>query len=173
MKLMIFLLFISTISAWASPWVYFDLGDTLVDTSDKARLDYFEQVPDLLQSIQAEGYHLGLITNIPESWGSNYQEKLDHLKDYISSSWVGEEPFDWSIFDEIILPLNDEERKPAPVLFQRATYYAQGEKTLYVGESIDEIFAATQNGMEVFWLQDDSIAQPIFPTLERITYLLK
>jgi len=68
----------------SKPWLFFDLGNTLVAnvldpvSHDIARLSWVRYVGDdgkvtdaheYLARLRAKGYTLGLVTNIPQSWG--------------------------------------------------------------------------------------------------------
>jgi len=128
-------------------WVYFDLGDTVVLSKDMKKIKYFPGSKAYLSKLHQVGYKVGLISNIPESWGLDYNEKLLSLKKVISDGWIDAEKFDWDIFDEILLPLKNNEMKPAPFLFLRAIEKAGGCPSLYIGESPNEIQAAESHGM--------------------------
>lgn len=150
--------------ACAKPWIYFDLGNTIVDTStfDYAKILYMPGAKDYLQKLEADGYPLGLIVNIPESWGATPAAKLQALKDFVNAAWVNEAddepglaPFDWAPFEgRIILPMKDTERKPAPILFERAQAQAlqAGCAAVYQGEVPEEMIAAKQAGLFPFHL---------------------
>jgi phosphoglycolate phosphatase-like HAD superfamily hydrolase len=129
------------------PWVYFDLGDTVVNTKDMKHLKYMNGACEYLEELKREGFKIGIISNIPEDWGLDYDEKLLTLKKVIADGWTEERPFDWSIYDEVILPLKNTEMKPAPALFIKAISKAESCPSLYVGESPKEITAAKNVGM--------------------------
>lgn len=129
------------------PWVYFDLGDTIVSTKDMNHLKYMKGAREYMEELKREGFNIGIISNIPESWGMNYDEKLQSLKKAISDGWDEESPFDWTIYDEIILPLKNSEMKPAPTLFIEAIKKATSCPSVYIGESPKEITAAKAVGM--------------------------
>lgn len=102
---------------------------------------------EYMEQLKQEGFNIGIISNIPESWGNDYDEKLQSLKTYIHYGWGDERPFDWTVFDEIILPLSNSELKPAPTLFLRAINKAETCPSAYIGESPKEIVAANALGM--------------------------
>lgn len=129
------------------PWVYFDLGDTIVNTKDMDHIKYMKGVREYIEDLKREGFKIGIISNIPESWGMDYDEKLLTLKNIIHNGWDEDRPFDWSAFDEVILPLKNNEMKPAPVLFLKAIEKAQSCPSVYFGESPKEITAAQNVGM--------------------------
>ena len=107
------------------PWVYFDLGDTIVNTKDIKNIKYMNGAREYMEQLKREGFNIGIISNIPESWGNNYEEKFQSLKTYIHFGWGDvEHPFDWTVYDEVILPLSNLELKPAPILFLKAFFIA-------------------------------------------------
>ena len=140
------------------PWVYFDLGDTIVSTKDIKHLKYMNGAREYMEELKREGFKIGIISNIPESWGMDYDEKFQSLKKMIADGWDEERPFDWSIYDDVILPLKNSERKPAPTLFIEAINKAQSCPSVYIGESVDEITAAGNAGMATkLYNKDDSV----------------
>jgi beta-phosphoglucomutase-like phosphatase (HAD superfamily) len=128
-------------------WFYFDLGDTLINAKDMNHLRYFPGVRVYLRQLKSHGLRIGMITNIPESWGTDYPQKLRALKKVISQGWDEREAFEWELFDEIILPLRDTERKPSPVLFLQAIDRAWLCPSAFISESNAEIDAARKEGM--------------------------
>jgi phosphoglycolate phosphatase-like HAD superfamily hydrolase len=148
-------------------WVYFDLGNTVISTKDMSHLKYMLGARDYMDELKREGFKIGIISNIPESWGMDYKEKLTTLKKIISEGWSEEKPFDWSVYDEIILPLKDNEMKPALILFQQAVLKANACPSIYVGESPKEITAAQTVGMaaKLFDENDPDLYVPI-PSLK-------
>jgi beta-phosphoglucomutase-like phosphatase (HAD superfamily) len=129
------------------PWVYFDLGDTVINTKDMKHLKYMRGAREYMEELKREGFKIGIITNIPETWGMDYDEKLLTLKKAIQDGWDESNPFDWSIYDDIILPLKNSEMKPAPTLFLKAISKAGSCPSAYIGESPKEIAAASEIGM--------------------------
>lgn len=128
-------------------WVYFDLGDTVVNTKDMKHLKYMNGAREYMEELKREGFKIGIISNIPEDWGQDLDEKLITLKKVIADGWNEERPFDWSVYDEVILPLKNTEMKPAPALFLKAINKAESCPSMYVGESPKEITAAKNAGM--------------------------
>lgn len=152
-----------TIAQDKKPWVYFDLGDTVVNTKDMKDLKYINGAREYMDELKREGFKIGIISNIPENWGMDYDEKLLALKKVIQDGWTEERPFDWSIYDEVILPLKNTEMKPAPTLFLKAITLADSCPSLYIGESPKEIVAAKNVGMaaKLFNENDKEIYIPI------------
>ena len=144
------------------PWVYLDLGDTIVNTSDMNHIKYMKGAKEYIEDLKHEGFKIGIISNIPEEWGLTYEQKLMRLKEVIAKGWDDAGPFDWGDYDQIILPLKNEEMKPAPTLFLKAIGKAEGCPSLFVGESPKEITAAKNAGMaaKLYEAQkDDSLVE--------------
>lgn len=144
-------------------WVYFDLGDTVVNTKDMNHLKYMKGAREYMEDIKREGFKIGIITNIPEAWGMDYDEKFQTLKKVIQDGWVEHEPFDWSVFDEVILPLKNTEMKPTPTMFLKAISKANSCPSAYIGESPKEIAAAKEVGMaaKLYNESDDDVYIPV------------
>ena len=126
--------------------IWFDLGDVLVgppsgsEGSEGDTLRFLPGAFAYLQALLGSGFAVGIIANIPESWGNpgDYDSKLTALKDFVASAWDDPtHPFDWSKFDHILLPLWENERKPADALFQdaQAISSAEGKVGFYQGGS--------------------------------------
>ena len=64
------------------PWVFFDLGDTLIDVKSRKGKDvqYLPGAAEYLADLRSKGYHIGLITNVPENWGPDHRTKVQVLK---------------------------------------------------------------------------------------------
>ena len=153
-----------------SPWVYFDLGDTVISTKDFKHLHYFKGAREYMDELKRQGYKIGIITNIPETWGMDYDQKLQTLKKFIHDGWDEDRPFDWSVYDEVILPLSNNEMKPALTLFLKAMNRAATCPSAYIGESPKEIVAAESVGMAVK-LFVESDPELYVPVEKMATYL--
>ncbi len=149
-------IFGGSVSARAScekPWVFFDLGaNTIIDTSDDTydKIKYMPGAHAYLQDLRDKGYHLGLLVNIPETWGKTQQEKFETTKKFIGSQWADAIPLDWEQFDlGVAFPPTNAERKPAPYLFDQAMKRAQeaGCEAVYQTTLPDEVPAANKAGM--------------------------
>jgi beta-phosphoglucomutase-like phosphatase (HAD superfamily) len=153
----------SAIASNKSPWVYFDLGETIINSKDLKNISYITGSKEYLEQLKQNGYRIGLITNIPETWGADYPSKLAELKRVIASGWTESNEFDWSVFDEVILPLNNSELKPAPTLFLKAIQIAQSCPSLFIGDSEKEVLAASNLGMasKQFRREDPELYLPI------------
>lgn len=97
-------------------FVFFDLGDTLIDTHthDYNPMFLHQNTLEHLNLLKANGHPLGLITDVPESWGRDQTDVLK-IKDYFTaklkrlinfidghypsdkSSWLGPK-FNWAFF---------------------------------------------------------------------------
>lgn len=130
----------------ARGWVFFDLGNTLVDTSGE-RIHYLPEARNYIRALREAGFHLGLISNVPDSWGPSVEAKLAHLKEEIASTWSEAEAFEWDAFELVLLPPSDADRKPAPFLFKQALTAAGTCATTYEGEDAREVRAAIGFGI--------------------------
>lgn len=136
-------------SAGAAPGVgcgvvYFDLGNTLVDTSDRAHLKFMAGAADYLETLRNRGAKVGLITNVPPSWGSTDAERAAAVRTSIDAAWTDPEPFPWRDFGDLIFtPRTDAESKPAPDLFARAREAAAECPVIFEGENPAEIRTAS------------------------------
>jgi hypothetical protein len=127
-------------------WVYFDLGNTLVDTHDWTHLRYMTGSLGYIHELKAAGFHLAIVTNVPESWGTNDAEKIAHLKSDVNSNWQEPASFEWDLFESILVPPTDQDRKPAPYLFEHAKAHSVGCKVAFEGEDPAEVIAAEHAG---------------------------
>lgn len=147
------------------PWVYFDLGDTVVRTKDMNHIKYMKGAREYMDELKREGFKIGIISNIPENWGMDYNEKLQSLKKVIQDGWDEDRPFDWTVYDEVILPLKNTEMKPSPTLFLKAISKAELCPSVYIGESPKEIVAAREVGMAAK-LYDESDKEVYIPVTD-------
>jgi len=126
---------------------------------------------EYLDGLIAAGYAIGAIINIPESFGrpGNYASKLQALKEFVANNWSDQRVFDWSVFDHVLLPLWDRERKPAPRLFKEARRIseAQGKTGFYQGETRAEVVASLANRVPAFHVRLEA-GRPNFMPEERI-----
>ncbi len=133
-------------------WVFFDLGNTIVDTRtyNYEKIFYIPGALEYLNELKHKGYKLGLIINIPEEWGQTYSKKIKALKDFIQASWTDPQPMTWELFNAgIFVPSKDIYRKPHPYLFKKVVRRAarRGCKVIYQGEIKEELEIAKQAGM--------------------------
>ncbi|HEV7627054.1 MAG TPA: hypothetical protein VGO89_11190 [Streptomyces sp.] len=120
--------------------VYFDLGETLVHTAEDESVRYMPGAAEHLRALRARHIPVGLITNVPSSWGSTDEERAAELKKVIDKDWKDDRPFAWSDFDDrIFTPRTEAERKPAPVLWERAAQSAGSCRVVYQAETADEV----------------------------------
>lgn len=130
------------------PWIFFDLGDVLIDTRDWSRLRHEAGAAEYLSALHTAGFKLGIITNVPESWGSAPAAKLSRLQEEIAATWVEDAPFRWGWFEAILTPPDDARQKPHPYLFDQARALAGDCPALYQGENDAEVEAAKRQGLE-------------------------
>ncbi|MGK5085442.1 hypothetical protein WDW37_19310 [Bdellovibrionota bacterium FG-1] len=127
-------------------WVYFDLGDTLIDTHDWDHLKYLQGAHDYLNSLKSAGFHLGLIVNIPEKWGDTESKKIAKLKDEVAKTWSEGKGFHWDYFERLLVPPTDRDRKPSSFLFEQARRLGGSCKIAYQGEDVREVRVAEDAG---------------------------
>ncbi len=163
--------FMKTYAKELRPWIYFDLGDTVISTKDMKHLKYFRGAKDYIIGLKDKGYKVGLITNIPETFGSDYQEKFETLKKVIHDGWDDSENFDWEVFDAVFLPLKNNEMKPASHLFQKALNETQGCPAMYLSESENEIKAANTHGFATKLFVEGE--KDLYVPLEKLTPFIK
>ncbi len=105
-----------TANECAKAFIFFDLGETLIDTNSHDFNPMFIKPGALehLQLLNEHGYPLGLITDVPENWGSDQPDVLK-IRDFHTakfkrllnftegiyasdkSSWIGPK-FNWTFF---------------------------------------------------------------------------
>ncbi|MCZ1012449.1 hypothetical protein O1L68_42870 [Streptomyces lydicus] len=120
--------------------VYFDLGETLVHTAEDKSVRYMPGAARYLRALRARHIPVGLITNVPSSWGSTDAERAAELKKVIDKDWVGTSPFAWSDFgDRIFTPRTEAERKPASALWKRAKNASGRCRVVYQAETTEEV----------------------------------
>ncbi|MFD9793597.1 hypothetical protein ACFWXK_21925 [Streptomyces sp. NPDC059070] len=131
----------------ACPVVYFDLGETLVHTADDGSIGYRPGAASYLRALRERHVRIGLITNVPPAWGATDAERAARLKQEVDSAWTGSAPFAWADFgDRILTPRTEAERKPAPVLWQRAKAGSGGCRVVYQAETAEEVQVAASVG---------------------------
>ncbi|MEU6084667.1 hypothetical protein [Streptomyces sp. NPDC047108] len=127
--------------------VWFDLGETLVHTAEDGSIRYMPGAAQHLRALRARHIPVGLITNVPSSWGNTDAERAAELKKVIDTDWKDSRPFAWSDFgDRILTPRTEAERKPAAVLWERARDTTHGCRLVYQAETNDEIQASSSLG---------------------------
>ncbi|MBC7691760.1 MAG: hypothetical protein H7222_08315 [Methylotenera sp.] len=186
----------------AKPWIFFDVGDTLVNASpDPKNLGhmkderYVKGALPYLSQLKKKGYTLGLISNIPPTWGDEGEfhqvpdkrtRQLLFAQKSFQQDWKkGEPEFDWSFFGKIkgsgnhrifegriFFPNHISERKPltcSECILNRGLESAKaaGCQAIYIGESQAEMNAAEKAGFVPFWYRADSQNAKFLP-LNRI-----
>jgi phosphoglycolate phosphatase-like HAD superfamily hydrolase len=161
------------------PWIFFDLGQTLIDTQGNTmkNMTYMTGARDYLAGLEKDGYALGMIVNWPEKDGATQLEKQQRMKTFIESGWAGapEPRFDWTAFPPELMLLSNTtaERKPAPALYLRALALAGavGCQAVFMGEDAKEVDAARANGMRA-WLLGTPGGDPEAPLYAPREFLL-
>ncbi|MEV6319221.1 hypothetical protein [Streptomyces sp. NPDC051776] len=127
--------------------VWFDLGETLVHTAEDGSIRYMPGAATHLRALRARHIPVGLITNVPSSWGNTDAERAAELKKVVDKDWKDSRPFAWSDFgDRILTPRTEAERKPAAALWERARDTSRGCRLVYQAETNDEIRASSSLG---------------------------
>lgn len=112
--------------------IFFDLGNTLVDTSGPSPYPLFADAQATIDELQVRGIRLGIITNVPAGW---------HRADLEA---ILQQPAFLDEFDALALSSEAGASKPAPAIY----LYAFGllgppqlgiEATAFVGETLAEI----------------------------------
>ncbi|MGW7486593.1 hypothetical protein [Streptomyces sp. NPDC054786] len=120
--------------------VYFDLGETLVHTAEDKSVRYMPGAAGYLRALRARHIPVGLITNVPSSWGTTDAERAAELKKVIDEDWADTSPFAWSDFgDRIFTPRTEAERKPASALWKRAQRASRNCRVVYQAETAEEV----------------------------------
>jgi phosphoglycolate phosphatase-like HAD superfamily hydrolase len=127
--------------------VYFDLGETLIHTEDDGTIRYLPEAARHLRELREAHIEVGLITNVPPEWGETDAERAAKLREIVDADWTGDRPFAWADFEgRILTPRTVEERKPSPVLFDRAGEASGGCHLVYEGETPEELEVARAAG---------------------------
>lgn len=147
--------------------MFSDLGaGTLVDTS---RYDFDRDIGEIapapgavsyLEDLEAGGYTIGLIVNVPAEWGKNADTKIFRVIDMIDRAWTSPVLMNWSLFGKtsgmgakrhfegrFLVPDTDAHRKPHPFLFKEAMSLARGCDALYTSTLFEEAPGAEAAGM--------------------------
>ncbi|WP_371525197.1 hypothetical protein OG302_02900 [Streptomyces sp. NBC_01283] len=142
------------------PVVYFDLGETLVHTADDGSITYQPGAATYLRALRERHIRIGLITNVPPSWGATDAERAARLKKEVDATWRGAQPFAWKDFgDRILTPRTEAERKPAPALWERAKAGSGHCRLVYQAETAEEVQVAASLGYVPY-----QVDQPHRPT---------
>lgn len=149
--------------------VFFDLGETVVTGSVQSGFKYAPGAWEALVSYKAAGYKLGLISNVPDTWG-DCSGKSVKLKAYIADNWRDDRPFDWGMFGVVILPPKDSYQKPHPLMFNVGLAEACSGRAVFIGETAAEVAAARDAGLA--GIHKPSV-QSAFPDVAGITQVLE
>lgn len=141
---------LQAVEANAADWVYMDLGEVIVTGNPTQGYTYVPGALEFLQALHEEGFKLALMSNIPESWGTDCQVKLHTLEQFLGSRLNEPAPFDWTRFDAVVLPPFDRYRKPHQFMFTYGLARACPERAIFIGESQSEVDMAKGLGMATF-----------------------
>lgn len=153
-------------------WVFADLGETVVTTDANNQDSFIPGVLDNLRALKAKGFKLGLITNIPEKWGQNCNERYNTLRDFMAKHLKDHATFPWELFDAVVMPEADRYRKPHPFMFIAALSQVcpSRGRALFIGENAQERFTAVALGMPA---SVDGYGLPYFPTPDEAENILR
>lgn len=133
-------------TACARPWIFFDMGNTVTDTSHRDEYgDFLEEfyrpgVVNYLTDLQNAGYPIGMIINIPETM-TMADLKAEVTEDFKQSHLKDGAVFDWSAFENsggVLIPGKNFRRKPNRYMFCKAAEAAAraGCRAIYQGEDL-------------------------------------
>lgn len=131
--------------------VFFDLGETLVDTNNMSKpnempvrktVRWLENAQAIVAHLVQRNYALGIITNVPRTWS------IEDLKNFLAARWEqADQHFPWHFFeDRIQLPTMDIPAKPHRDIFQAAKRMIFRKNYIFVGEDQKEVRAACLAG---------------------------
>lgn len=148
------------------PWIFFDLGNTLIEAAPGHESRYLPGAQSYIEELKKRGYPMGLITNIPEKWGNSQSTRIQALKKIVRETWTKDpsaNEMNWNDFPEshIVVPPRDANRKPAPYLFRAALAAVTLEEgkigcpVYFQGEDPLEVAAAEKVGMRGYIVRKD------------------
>lgn len=133
-----------------SDWIFMDLGGVILNTDDWKNVHYYPDIHSHTHELKKLGIKIGLIVNIPESFGLTCLDKFTQLQSFVADVLKDTQPFDWTFYDRIVLPPNDELRKPHPYTFLVAAREACPARFAYEGEDKEEIKTAHGLGIATY-----------------------
>lgn len=157
-------------------FVWLDLGNVILETRNGYdKVHYMPGVLEYLEQIKNDGHKVGLIVNIPESWGKpdDYPSKIQATLDFIRGGWIdAEKTFSFDVFDEVVIPMRNTQRKPAPDLFMKALEVSKnlGLRPFYQSEDAEEIEVAQSIGFKAHKVELEGPEARYLP-LEKIQLL--
>ena len=147
-----FLFFPLLASAGSKAFVWLDLGDVIVETRNGyEKMHYMPGAVEYVNELKLRGHSVGLIVNIPESWGQpeDYNSKINELLVFLKKGWIDQEhPFTLAPFDQVLIPFFDRQRKPAPDLFVMALEVSNKRnlRPIFQSENVEEVNSAKTVG---------------------------
>lgn len=134
--------------------IFFDLGDTLVEAGGGGLFEVRDGVQATIDSLQATGLQLGIITNVPAGWDREDLEAVMAEPEFLDE------------FDVVVLSSEAPAPKPNPAIYVHAHGLlptpVEIELTAFVGENLAEIANAENDptlgarsvGMVGIWVSD-------------------
>ena len=118
--------------------IFFDLGNTLVDQTNPAPYPLFPTAQATIDTLQARGLALGVITNVPAGWDRGDLEAL-----LLQPAFLDE-------FDILVLSSEAPAPKPNPAIYTHAYNLLALPRpavaaTAFVGETLAEIANSAAN----------------------------
>lgn len=117
--------------------IFFDLGDTLVEAGGGGLFVVRAGVHETIDSLQATGVQLGIITNVPAGWTRDDLEAVMAEPEFLDE------------FDVVVLSSEAPAPKPNPQIYLHAhgllPTVVPIERTAFVGENLAEIANAQNN----------------------------
>jgi FMN phosphatase YigB (HAD superfamily) len=153
----------------AGDWLFFDLGQIIVDGNPTDGYRFVPGALDFLRDARAAGYKTALITNIPETWGATCAAKFAGLQTFLGDRLLEETPLDWRLFDAVVMPPFDRYRKPERFMFLHALSLGCGQRALFVGENAGEVAVAAAIGYATFMGTEQ---ESPYPALTQVPELL-
>ena len=133
-------------------WIFFDIGNTLIDSRVDGDFFMLEGAMSYIESLSKNGYSLGIISNVPPDWN------VETLKRFIEDNWRKDSPrFPWKVFeDRILIPDLARHRKPNPYLFKKAKKISKGNVAFFFSENKKEVEVARVEGFLTYqvWQAD-------------------
>ncbi len=146
--IMIFSLNIASFCSDNKPWVFFDLGYTLLYHDEHHNnMKYIPHATEYLQTLKDRGFHLGLLVNWPENEGNNDGEKLILMENFLNDRWTDRIPLNLDIFEAVHFPPTGDHYKPHPHLFRKALKIAGQCNAVFKSENGRETSSALTVGL--------------------------
>ena len=159
-------------------YMWFDLGNVILETRNGFdKVHFMPGVVDYLNTLRERGHKIGIIMNIPETFGrpGDYESKLRFTEDLIREGWIDtHHEFSFDFFDEVLLPVYKTQRKPNDFLFNKALEIStpDGHTSVFQGENPAEVQTADRLGFFSHLVTYDG-PQAYYLPVEQIPELIK